>query len=444
MEIDEARRRAVTVEAMRERAVREQVRGRVPSVVLGAARRGDEVGVAGAGLADVEAGVAAVGPVPYRIGSITKTFTAAVVLSLVEDGAIGLDDRVEERLSGTPFGAVTVRALLSHSGGLQREVPGEMWESMQGPDGRELRSALGRAELVDRPGARWHYSNLGYAVLGQIVERVTGTDCSAVIDERLVGPLGLSSTTWSRPVGAAVGYRVDPHADLVHREPVMDQAAAGVGGQLWSTARDLLVWGDALAGGAPEIVAPAVVEAMHTLQVMVDLSGWTSGWGLGLILERRGDRLVAGHTGAMPGFLSALSVDRQTRSVAVALSNATRGAAVGALAAAVVDDLVASAPEPVPEPWTPVEEVPAELAGVLGNWWSEADETVFSWSAGALHARLTSARAGSETRFERLDPDRYRAVAGRFRGERLTIRRGESGEVTGLEWATYPFTRAPR
>jgi len=444
MEIDEDRHRAVTAQGLDERAVREQIQGRVPSVVLGAARQGDEIAGAAAGLADVESGVAAAGSVPYRIGSITKTFTAALVLSLVEDGVLCLDDRVEEHLPGTPLGSATVRTLLSHSGGVQREVPGDMWASMRGPDSRELRSALARAEQVDRPGARWHYSNLGYAVLGQVVERVTGTGCPVLINERLIRPLGLPATTWGRPAGAAVGYRVDPYTDLVHREPDMDQAAVGVGGQLWSTVGDLLVWGDALAGGAPEVVAPAVVEAMHTLQVMVDTSGWTSGWGLGLILERRVHRVVAGHTGAMPGFLSALSIDRPTRSVAVALSNATRGAAVGVVAAALVDDLAASAPEPTPGPWRPAEDVPTELDGVLGRWWSEADETVFTWRAGVLRARLVSAPAASETTFERLEQDRYRAVAGRFRGEYLVVHRDAAGGVAGLEWATYPFTRAPR
>ncbi|MGI9004208.1 MAG: serine hydrolase domain-containing protein [Pseudonocardia sp.] len=197
MEIDEARHPDVTGEALRRRAVREQSRSQVPSVVLGVARSGSAVQVASAGFADVEGGVAAGPTVPYRIGSITKTFTAALVLSLVEDGVLGLDDRVEEHLPGTPVGVVTLRALLSHSGGMQREAPVDMWESMQGPDGLGLRRALGRAELVDRPGARWHYSNLGYAVLGQVVERATGAACTALVDERLIGPLGLSATVWA-------------------------------------------------------------------------------------------------------------------------------------------------------------------------------------------------------------------------------------------------------
>lgn len=417
-------------------------------MVLGAARSGTVLGLGTAGAADLARGIAASGQVPYRIGSITKTFTAAVVLGLVQDGTLALDAQVSRYLGETPFGEVPLRALLAHRGGVQREAPGDMWESMQGPDARTLRQALPRAELVDRPGARWHYSNLGYALLGLVVEEVTGESCPALIDRRLLAPLGLAATVWDRPDDAACGYRVDPYADVVHREPDMDQGAVGVGGQLWSTAADLLTWGDALAGGAPEVVTPAVVEAMHTLEVMVDRAGWTSGWGLGLILDRRGDRVLAGHTGAMPGFVASLSLDRATRSVAVALSNATRGAAVGALAAglvdAVVDGRAGAEPETANAPWVPLDEVPAELGGMLGRWWSEAAETVFTWRAEGLHALMVGAPAASETRFERLDGDSYRAVAGRFTGERLTVRRDPAGEVAALEWATYPFTRLPR
>lgn len=445
MTIDDGRRSArsglLDLEA---EARREQRESRVPSVVLGTARAGTVCEVSAVGKADVQSGPPAETSVPYRIGSITKTFTAAVVLGLAAQGFLALDAPVDRYLPGTAVGEVLVRSLLAHSGGVAREVPVDMWASMRGPDREQLRSALAGAELVDRPGARWHYSNLGYAVLGQVVEEVTGTDCASVIDTRLLGPLGLSATSWRRPPGAAVGYRVDPYADVVHREPDMDQAAVGVAGQLWSTVGDLLVWGDALAGGRPDVVSPGVVEAMHTVQVMVDRSGWSSGWGLGLILDRRGEQVTAGHTGAMPGFLSALSLDRGTRSVAVVLSNATRGASVGRLAAEIIDDLIGTAPAAVGEPWTPAGEVPAELDGVLGRWWSEADETVFTWRAGGLNARLVTGPAAGETRFERVGAHSYRAVSGRLTGERLFVRRDRVGVVTGLEWATYPFTRTPR
>lgn len=444
MSHDDGSRPAATDGSLEALVAREQSGSRVPSIAVATAQAGEPYGVAVAGLADVEGGIAAVATTPYRIGSITKTFTAALVLSLADEGHIALDAHVERYLPDTPLGEVPLRSLLAHCGGVQREAPVDMWRSMQGPDRQELREAFGRARLVDRPGARWHYSNLGYAVLGEIVREVTALDCEDLIDERLIGPLGLKATSWTRPAGAAVGYRVDPYSDLVHREPDMDQARVGVGGQLWSTVGDLLVWGDALAGGAPEVVSPAVVDAMHTLHVMVDTATWMSAWGLGLILERSGDLVTSGHTGAMPGFVAALSIERSTRSVAVALSNATRGAGVGRLAAERVRELVDSAPAPSPVPWVPAEQVPAELEGVLGRWWSEADETVFTWRPDGLHAQLVGGPPAGESRFEQVLADVFRTVAGRFNGEHLMVRRDAEGAVVELEWATYPFTRAPR
>jgi len=145
----------------------------VPSIAVATAQSGEPRDVAVAGLADVEGGVAAVATAPYRIGSITKTFTAALVLSLAEEGHLALDAQVERYLPDTPLGEVPLRSLLAHCGGVQREAPVDMWRSMQGPDRQELLEALGRARLVDRPGARWHYSNLGYAVVGEIVKEVT-------------------------------------------------------------------------------------------------------------------------------------------------------------------------------------------------------------------------------------------------------------------------------
>jgi CubicO group peptidase (beta-lactamase class C family) len=346
---------------------REQQAHRMPSVVAGTARGGAVCDTVTAGVADAESGVPADPALPYRIGSITKTFTAVLVLDLVEQGRLQLDEPIGHYLPGTSFAEVPLRMLLAHAGGIQREVPVDMWSSMSGPDRDGLRSALAGVEAVDRPGARWHYSNLGYAALGQVVEEVTGKGCSDVIEGQLLTPLGMSATSWARPDAAAVGYRLSPYEDAVQREPDMDQGAIGVAGQLWSTVGDLLTWGDALAGGAPEVVAPAVVAAMHTVQVMVDPHAWSSAWGLGLILDRRGDRIVAGHTGAMPGFLAGLALDRATRSVAVVMANATRGLAAGRLATDIVLDLADTAAAPAQQAWTLAPPAPEALSGVLGR-----------------------------------------------------------------------------
>ncbi len=80
-----------------------------------------------------------------------------------------------------------LRVLLAHAGGVQREAPVSMWASMIGPTREKLRAAFGRVETVGGPGQRWHYSNLGFAVLRQVVEEVTGKSCAALIDTELSG-----------------------------------------------------------------------------------------------------------------------------------------------------------------------------------------------------------------------------------------------------------------
>lgn len=428
--------------AIRQRAADARKRHRLPSLTLALAQAGKPLAVETVGFADVAGHRAGRRETAYRIGSITKTFTAALVLLLAEQGRLDLDDAVGEHLPGMPVGRARLRQLLAHCGGVQREAPLEMWATLQGPTASELLESLEVAELIDQPGRRWHYSNLGYALLGQVVERVTGESCRALVDRTLLMPLGLASTTWRRPEHAATGYRLDPYEDAEYVEPEMEQAAVGVAGQLWSTADDLLTWGDALLGGMPEVLPDAVVDAMHTLHVLVDRREWTSGWGLGLILDRAEGRIRSGHTGAMPGFLAALSLDRSTRSVAVALTNVTRGAPIGQLAVEVLGEA------PLPSVDTermlePVVACPTELAGVLGRWWSEGEETIFTWQENALRARLASDPAANTT-FVRIDTDHYRATDGRLKGERIFLIRDEKKQIIRLNWATYPYTRSPR
>jgi len=424
----------------RVRTVREHQR--LPSLVVAIGSNGTVLTSASAGLADIDADQHATETTPYRIGSITKTFTATLVLLLARDGRLDLDDPIGRFFPGTVFARVPIWRLLAHIGGVQREAPVDMWESMRGPAREELLAAFGDVEMVAEPGQRMHYSNLGYAILGQIIEAVTDQRCPELINTRLLEPLALDSTTWTRPTRAAVGYRRDPYADLFHPEPDMDQATVGVGGQLWSTVDDLLGWGHALAGGAQQIVPVQVTNAMHTMRVMVDTENWTRGWGLGLMLNRLDDRIVSGHTGAMPGFLAGLSIDRSTRAVVAALTNVTRGITIGDLTDSLVltvagDDQT----DPTPR-WEPADLCPDELRDILGTWWSESDETVFTWRADGLHAHLAASPHTTDTRFRSEGPARYRAAAGRLEGERLTIEDRDGQRM--LYWGTYPFNRRPQ
>jgi len=440
-----------------ERVAGAQRRHRLPSLTIAVGRAGDPVAAASAGLADHATGRRAGSGTPYRIGSVTKTFTAALVLLLAERGLLDVDEPVRRYLpaAGERLGRARLRQLLAHSGGLQREVPLPAWVRFDGPEAGDLLAVLPAADLVDAPGARHHYSNLGYAVLGQVVQAVVGSRCEDLVDRELLAPLRLTATTWTQPADAAAGYRVDPYDDELHAEPVPDLRATGVSGQLWSTAEDLLRWAGALAGAAPQVLPDPVTAAMRTPQVMLDDS-WTQGWGLGLCLTRHTGRVLAGHTGAIPGHLSALVLDPVTGTAVAALANATRGAPLVELATeTLLEALEILDVEPGPPAgaargraggtgeWAP-EPAPPELAGVLGRWWVEGLETVVVWRDGVLHAWLAEQPEATHTRFAAEGADRFRAAEGRLAGEVLLVRRDAAGEVTELEWATYPHTRTPR
>jgi CubicO group peptidase (beta-lactamase class C family) len=431
------------LDLIRAKVAAAQAEHRLPSLTVGLARAGRPLCLESAGFADVQQRRVASGSVQYRLGSVTKTFTAAVVLLLAERQVLDLDEPVDRYLPGTGIGRSRVRQLLAHTGGVPREAPLPMWSTMRGPDRDGLIEALARAGPLARPGERWHYSNLGYAILGQVVRRVTGSTCEDLITGELLAPLGLASTTWKPLLDRAVGYRQDPYLDgVLHQEPEMEQGEIGVAGQLWSTAEDLLGWGHALAGGVPEVLPPEVTTAMHTPQVMVDPDRWDQGWGLGLILDRRSERIVSGHTGAMPGFGAAISIDRAAGVVVLAFANVTRGIALNELCLQIIDETAGRLPgEPVEQRTPTLYQPAAGLAGVLGRWWSESEETVFSWRDGALRAHLAGRAVTTATTFGHEGADCYRALTGRLRGEWLLVKRDENGDVSQLEWATYPYHR---
>ena len=217
--------------------------GRLPSVSA-AVFRGDELAWSEAvGLADVEQGVEASPDTQYAVASITKTFTAVSVLQLRDAGKLDLEDPLSKHLPEATHGTLTLRRMLAHASGLQREPPGEIWESLTFPGEEELLRGLEEAEQVLPPMAAWHYSNLAYALLGIVVARISGTPFRDHVQERLLGPLGLERTTWGPGDGAALPYFVEPYSDSVRREPVLELGGKGGESGLYSTVGDLARWG---------------------------------------------------------------------------------------------------------------------------------------------------------------------------------------------------------
>jgi CubicO group peptidase (beta-lactamase class C family) len=427
--------------ALDRRIRKAQAERRLPSVVAAALRGGEVVWAEAVGFADIESGEAATPDHQYRIASITKTFTAVAVMQLRDAGKLSLDDPLDRHVTGA-VRSPTLRSLLSHASGLQREPPGRLWETLQFPSREELVEGLASGEQVLPPGSYRHYSNLGFALLGEVVARVTGMEYERYVDERVLRPLGLGRTTWKPEGPVAVGYFVDPLQDTVTTEPVAEGRATASAAELWSTAPDLCRWAAFLTDPDEDVLSRDTVDEMHAFQTMTDLEHWTLGHGLALMLMRKGDRVFSGHSGAHLGYLSNVACDRKTRTGAAVVTNSSSGVAITDLGVELANEVAQLWPAD-PEEWRPGEPLPAELEGVLGTWWSEGYEYAFRYRDGRLEASVREDGAEQLTRFRREALDRYRAVDGLERGELLRVLRDEGGEVVRLEFASYPFTRRP-
>src|SRR5262245_58222253 len=182
------------LEAELERILRTaQAEHRLPSVSAAGVHDGEIVWARAVGLADTDSGEQATPDHQYRIASITKTVTAVGLMQLRDEGKLTLDDPLDVHLPGAAH-AATLRQLLSHLSGIQREVPGDVWETLEMPTREELLPKLAEAERPLAPGAYWHYSNLAFALLGEVVAQVSGGSAEEYLTERVLSPVGMTRT----------------------------------------------------------------------------------------------------------------------------------------------------------------------------------------------------------------------------------------------------------
>jgi CubicO group peptidase (beta-lactamase class C family) len=431
------------VERYRRLAQRAQAGGRIPALSVALHRADRPLWTFQIGAAEGNR---------FRFGSVTKTFTAVLVLQCRDDGLLDLDDPIGRHLDLPRHGELPVRRLLSHTSGLQREPFGDVWDTLALPDVDALLGTLGRAERVLPPGRRFHYSNLAFALLGQLVAKLRGGTWAELLDERILAPLGLRDTGTGPGPGAGTGYLVEPYSDHARPEPPIEMGALSPAAQLWGTAADLARWSAFLADPAAldpagTVLAPATLDEARWPLTVGDETAWDWGVGLGLLLVPMGGRVVhVGHDGAMPGFLSA-GYGRRGPDGPTALGAAALGASgTGTTVFDLPHELLAAAAEHDPPeiaPWAPGEPPPDHLRTVLGPWFGEGYEYVFSWRDGALRARRADSPADLPPAvFEPAGPDLFRTVSGRENGELLRLTRApDTGDVLRIHWATYRFTR---
>lgn len=390
-------------------------------------------------------------PTAYRIGSITKTITAITVLQQVATGQLDLDAPVGEMLPelAPDIVAVTPRALLVHGSGLLAEPTGPWWERSIGRNWAQLLPQLRRnTDLV----GRFHYSNTGYAVLGQLVARCSGRSWWEVARDDVLTPLEMAQTTYAAPAGSAPGLAVHPDADLLHHEPTPDTAAMAPAGQLWSTVGDLGLLGTFLTRGDDALLPDRLRRQMLTPRLVDDVPGkpWTRAYGFGIdVTDRAGVRYV-GHGGSMPGFVGVLRVrsDRGAKVgdglVVAVLANSTAGHS-GDLAYRLLDLRNPRVSDPMDRAST---EEPTRAAGengphadLAGRWfWGPRPYLLRSRPSGALE--LVPDGTGRGSRFTATGRDTWIGQDEYFAGETLRVlRRGERSAY--LDLGTFRFTRAP-
>jgi CubicO group peptidase (beta-lactamase class C family) len=441
-----------SVKRQLERMVRQtQAEGRIPAVQA-AITRGDrelwtfQVGQSGTDR-ELDAGTR------FRIGSITKTITAVLVMQCRDDGLLGLDDPLGKHLDVENFGDATVRRLLSHTAGVQREPYGDIWapEGMP-PDVRRMLAELAKAEQVLPAARRFHYSNLGFALLGQLAAKLRGGDWFEVAQQKVLAPLGLTSLSPEQGVEGAIGYQVDAYSDHARPEKVLDLGGAGPAAQLWGTAADLSKWAAFLTDPAtvdPQaaVLKAATLEEMRWPVTLTNDSRWAAGFGLGLIIQPHGDWTVhVGHDGAMPGFLASAQGRRgpgTPKGIGVAtLGSSGTADEVIALAHKLLEAAIELDPADV-TPWVPGKPAPQQYQPVLGRWWSEGFEHLFSWHDDALQARMAVAPDSAPPAIfaETGETDVLRTISGREAGELLRLIRDDEGRVVRMRWATYDYTR---
>ncbi|HYI47246.1 MAG TPA: serine hydrolase domain-containing protein [Allosphingosinicella sp.] len=338
-----------------------------PGAAVIITRGGETIYRAGRGLADLEARRPIAADSVFRLGSITKQFTAAVVLQLVQEGRISLDDPVSRFFPDypQPGAAATVRQLLNHTSGIQSYtgIPGWMVEeNTNRPHSTAEMIALFRDRPSPTPpGQAWAYNNSGYVLLGAIIEKVTGKPWHQAVAERIAGPLGLRTTGYGveRESGAAMVRGYTRSGGEVRPARLIHMSVPHAAGALVGTVDDLARWSNALHHR--RVVGPALYAAMIAPAALPE--GRTHPYGFGLGLDDVRGRATIGHSGGIFGFSTyATYVPSDDLFVAI-LTNSDEPASPPALVASRLAALALG--DPYPE-FERAQVDPATLAPLFG------------------------------------------------------------------------------
>ncbi len=306
-----AQRSTITRDAFRARAdslvYTYLAESRAPSASFAVIRGNDTLAYGAHGLANVDAWRAPTAMTIYEIGSITKQFTSAAIMKLVEEGRVKLDDDLSKFVPQFPLQGkkVSIRQLLNHTSGIHSYTssPGwaKTWNDELSPD------AIVNFVVADTfdfaPGTAYRYNNTGYVLLGMVIEKASGHTYASYLDAQVFKPLGLTQTSYCKSKTSdptfALGYSKGENG--TKRAQFLDLSHPFAAGALCSTVGDFVKWQRALDGG--RVVSPASYALMSTADTLN--SGRKINYGFGLVPGMFNGHKTVSHTGGIPGFATA-------------------------------------------------------------------------------------------------------------------------------------------
>jgi CubicO group peptidase (beta-lactamase class C family) len=343
----------------------------------------------------------------FRIASMTKSFTGAALMSLVVDGAVRLDEPVATyvpELAGwrgptTDGPPLTVRHLVSMESGLPTD---DAWADRHldlPPAGMDALIDAG-VSFTWTPGTRFEYSNLGWGLVGRVIERTAGVRPQELVTERFLEPLGMHDTTWTRPQGSniAAPYRWQDDGWLEEPEPLGDGTIAPMGG-LWSTVADLARWVTFFCDAYPprddpddgplarwarrEMQQPRRMDTIDDVRTRAGGTKRSVAYGYGIGLSMRLDpRLgtVVTHSGGLPGYGSHMRWLPDRKVGVVAVSNVTYGGmgwpCAEALELLADLDALPKAPDEIASP--ALQRAATDAVDLANDWTDDAARALFA------------------------------------------------------------------
>lgn len=380
----------------------------------------------GYGLADLELGVPVEPDMIFRLGSITKQFTAVAILMLAEEGQLGLQDEITKFLPDYPAQGrrITIEHLLTHTSGIQSYTDLEEWLGLWRQDFAlpELIGLFKDKPMRFEPGQRWAYNNSGYVLLGAVIEKASGRTYEEFIESRIFKPLGMTHSFYGnteRIIPRRIpGYQAGQKGFI--NAPYLSMTQPYAAGSLLSSVDDLAVWSDAVFAG--KLVGRAWLDKAFTPYKLKN--GESTGYGYGwFISDYQGHRIVE-HGGGINGFSTYEMTLPEDRVFLAVLTNSAVAGRDPEPRAVKIAGLVLGKPEPERKA---VKFAPGDLDLLTGVYEDEAGEERYIRGEGE---KLYSQRSGGgKTEMLAMSPLEFF-----FRDDPAVLRfvKGAGGAVTGL------------